>query len=793
MSMQLRCSCGVILRSKDSLSGKKVTCPKCGTQLQVQATAPRAVSDGRQGPVGASTARAGVDKPSSPTMSVRDSLPPPSQPTMSANRWPAHPSSPSSPRTQSKLNSQFSYGLWIVVGLGGMTLLSGLVAALYFIPTTATNSTSQSKDKSTASSTPSQDASTRATASSGAQPSPISIAGRVHKENSATKVPILNLVEEFVRHASLGNTDAALKLVSEVDFDQRQKDGPNPSWEAIVKPLEASKVLSHLRSKTLESTPLDEAFRHWHILGETVYQGKPAVLLRYYSDPEYPGQLLRSTDTLESLTKIMSFEEFQSVAADLAFRAKDRNRAAPPIYPDTFGFLPPRFGWLMLVMDSNSKSPKIVDVVNVLGQVPMSQIGGKIYLDAWQVITIKSGSNAEFEQRINKANAAGRKAFSIYGVVPSTADLNSNSEPIPAPALWFRPPESSANNPPSQSDAWTADWLAKQSPSRTTRLVRIADALSRSSPEVVNLIADFQSKHPKDFGADLAVLSFAMTALEPRMPEPLLPVIDRAAESLYKTYPDPVLLFVRGLVQEAKGNDVAAESLMQQANRAGFVSMRMLRKPFEQAIAQENKGFALAALKEIANYWSMANLDKSTSAESQFRDAWRVASDRARGVHSDLVQRDPISGGLGRRSPGNRPESSPLGSMAPQALQPGTGRAESLPPSEFPTGPNRDQVRPGGFPPGPRGPNFGPPPGSGEIANNVRFILRSKSSLDAGTILETLKQRLKTGNLQMSSSGNNATITLGFSGPLDEALQAIDFGKVVQKDEANRSITIELP
>jgi hypothetical protein len=45
----------------------------------------------------------------------------------------------------------------------------------------------------------------------------------------------------------------------------------------------------------------------------------------------------------------------------------------------------------------------------------------------------------------------------------------------------------------------------------------------------------------------------------------------------------------------------------------------------------------------------------------------------------------------------------------------------------------------------------------------------------------------------MSHSGNNATITLGFAGPFSEALAAVDFGKVTKKDEATRTITIELP
>jgi hypothetical protein len=65
--------------------------------------------------------------------------------------------------------------------------------------------------------------------------------------------------------------------------------------------------------------------------------------------------------------------------------------------------------------------------------------------------------------------------------------------------------------------------------------------------------------------------------------------------------------------------------------------------------------------------------------------------------------------------------------------------------------------------------------------------------MDPNAILEKLKEKLKTGNFQMSHSGNSATITLGFAGAFDDAVAAVDFGKVTKKDQATRTITIELP
>ncbi|MBM3964993.1 MAG: hypothetical protein FJ308_07965 [Planctomycetes bacterium] len=98
---------------------------------------------------------------------------------------------------------------------------------------------------------------------------------------------------------------------------------------------------------------------------------------------------------------------------------------------------------------------------------------------------------------------------------------------------------------------------------------------------------------------------------------------------------------------------------------------------------------------------------------------------------------------------------------------------------------------PGGQP----GPGFpgGFPPAAEPSSANVRFVLESKSALDAGAILEKLKEKLKVSNFQMSSSGNKATITLGFAGAFEDAISAVDFGKVIKKDQATRTINIELP
>ena len=410
----------------------------------------------------------------------------------------------------------------------------------------------------------------------------------------------------------------------------------------------------------------------------------------------------------------------------------------------------------------------------------------------------------------------GRKLFSYYGTVPDnrewtqiqTSVASAGDKGIPSPPLLFRPPENIGADFKAQSNKEISEWLAQNEPSRTTRLIKVAQALDQASSDAASFIAEFKKQYPGDPGADLAVISFAMTPLEPRMPDALLGVIDQSAESLFKTFNDPFMLFVRGLVHEAKGDQAGSDKFMQQSNQAGFVSVRMLREPFEQAVQRGDKEATLAALKQIGDYWSTkAELDKSSNAEGLFGQVWTTAKNKSDALKSQLAKRDGDSGGISNFNPGNNSQASPFGRALPQGLQAGlprTGRDPNPMPNPTPdtmrrepgfAGPQRPGGQPGpGFPGGAPGgiPGGFPPPPEPSSAN-VRFVLDAKTKLDANAILEKLKDKLKVGNFQMSTSGNKSTITLGFAGPFDEAIKAVDFGKVTKTDQATRTINIELP
>jgi len=512
MAVQFRCPCGANLRSSESIAGKKITCPKCGTQLQIKPAAePRP-----ERPAPAVATPKPIAKSAQATSPLDES-----DWTSEQNSLPSTPASTLSYR--SKKSSDKSIGKWIAIGAGAASLV--VVAGLLML----NRKSSVSSAFQAAESKP-----LPATSAPTGSDSTVPISGSVGPETTNPNSPGLKLAEEFASYARQGSADLALRMIANEDFEKRLNDGPTASWEAIMKKLKTPRVLGHLRSKSLESTPLDEGFRHWRVLGETRHEGQPAVLLRYYSDPEYPHQLINSSDKMLELTQIISLEEFKSNATDLVlYNAKGRNRNAPPSMPDTHGFLPPRFGYMLLVLDNSGDKP-----------------------------------DTDYKKRIDKANSFGRKAFSFYGTVAQTGDFEMGNEVIQSPPLWFREPQNLGPDFKQKSNKTINEWLASHEPSRTTMLIKVANALDQSSSNAAGFINDFKKQYPGDPGADLAVISFAMTSLEPRMPESLLGVIDQSAESLFKTFNDPFMLFVRGLVHQAKGDPIGSAKFM--LNQSGF-------------------------------------------------------------------------------------------------------------------------------------------------------------------------------------------------------------------------------
>ncbi|MFM7926542.1 MAG: hypothetical protein ACKO9Q_02425, partial [Pirellula sp.] len=213
MSVQFRCPCGANLRSNESVAGKKITCPKCGTQLQIK---PAAVPLPEK-PIPA------VAKPSSSAKPAQATSP------LEEFDWTTEQNSlPSSPASTlsygAKKPPRQSIGKWIGLGVGAASLL--VIAGLLML----NRKSSISGSFQAAEPTPMQPASKT---SAGSDPSGL-ISGSVGPETTNANTPALKLAEEFANYARQGSADLALKMIANEDFEKRLNDGPTASWEAIL-------------------------------------------------------------------------------------------------------------------------------------------------------------------------------------------------------------------------------------------------------------------------------------------------------------------------------------------------------------------------------------------------------------------------------------------------------------------------------------------------------------------------------------------------------------------------------
>lgn len=110
------------------------------------------------------------------------------------------------------------------------------------------------------------------------------------------------------------------------------------------------------------------------------------------------------------------------------------------------------------------------------------------------------------------------------------------------------------------------------------------------------------------------------------------------------------------------------------------------------------------------------------------------------------------------------------------------------PPENF--GPPRGGAGMGGGRPGQPGRFPSGPPAMGPT---VTIRISGPANMNVNAFLDKLKAALKTGNYQSSHSGGEATLTLGFGGDIQVAIDAIDFGKVQATDAEKREIRVVVP
>jgi hypothetical protein len=581
--------------------------------------------------------------------------------------------------------------------------------------------------------------------------------------------PELQIAEQFAEFARQRDSGAAIKLI-DVNLFQERLLGPEGSYEAITKEIKAGEVLSHFATYPLESTGPYGGKRLWQVLGTTQFRNAPAAIMRYYSEPTAPLSLFDDKQQFEPLATLLTFEEFETAAAGVFAKQELGTTKRGRVYggrPDALDLLPPRVGYALLVFDSVNGKLTPCDLVNVMGLVPLSSIGGNTYLVDWTVIRVSSSG----------ADTHGLKpmSWSIYGESPQ--DLGGLPD-------WGVALSSDA------SMSWSPDTAAELFQHEEIRAVQVCRVAVQSvfeQEKLADSVARFRERFPDDPGADLAVVITAMMVDVPRINTVTAPVVADSAARLYELWRDPFLLYVQGVAAEAAGDSAAATEHFLAARRQGFECVGQFNFFIQQAIAAGNKEAAIAELSGLSRYWDPGDRERDEQAQTRLAGRWErylKQKEQEAAMAEDSGDNSRGNFGANRFGPGGL--RGPPGGRFGGGIRPGMG--------EEPPG------RPGGrqFPPrgnsGGRAPGRSQPPGRGTppamSGPTVTLHLTSAERFDARELTTRLLDRLGVKNHRMQSSGREATITIGYDGSIASVIDQIDFGSVTMVDEQARRVEV---
>jgi len=202
MALQFRCPCGASLRSSESIAGKKITCPKCGRQLQIK------------------PAPAETPQENSPL----DPLDWNSQ----ANTFPSAPSNRSKwSISPAKKSVGIPMGLWIAAGVGSLALVAGISAVLVMSRQPSMSTAFRPSEVTSPNTTNAMSSSSNSNTGNGTTQSIELISGMAGSEITNATSPTLKLAEEFANHVWQGSSYGAFGMIADEDFDKRFKDGPS--------------------------------------------------------------------------------------------------------------------------------------------------------------------------------------------------------------------------------------------------------------------------------------------------------------------------------------------------------------------------------------------------------------------------------------------------------------------------------------------------------------------------------------------------------------------------------------
>lgn|GEM_PF-2078648 len=745
MPLKLKCRCGQLLKVPDQSAGQVVRCPRCQTQLRVAVAPVPALPE------------------ADPFADLPVAIPIPSTPRVTAA-----PARRQTPLPRSRPVAGGGKKAVIAGSLIAGAIAVGSLAIWWLLP--LFRGTGLIEDRFTpigqlASGSGQVDAAL-ANASAG---------------RNATESAMLAIAGEFIRHARKNQSREAIAMIDATRFHDRLYSAKG-SYDAMAQGVPAAKLLGNFGGFALDGAPVGRR-RHWHVVGISEFDGSPGVVLRYYVEPQTPLDLLIEPELFQRLGQLVTYDQVAQKAKnlfthDVQSRSyfDSRNLTSHPIQ----NAFTAHVGYMMLLFDCQEAAPRLVDLVNVLGQSSLSQTGTQVFLADYHVIGGLSQS-----MRFSSREAHGTKpsTITIYGV-SDRVDLSWDAS------------DPTAEQRARQKHAVETEAVEQRRPKRLEHLV----SLWRSnSPALNEELERFRKDFPSDLGFELAIVIHKMVAARPTFTAADDALIVPACRALYRQWKDPFFLLVEGLCAAQNGRPADANALFAQCAAAGFVTTASSIARIQDAVGRSDSAEILALLEDWNRAWAHDGLvpaeEKLATLAARYEELEQTLNPQPlpeEAVASELPRQ---RSGPGRSSrfrteqpedahPSGRPPAADDFARGHRFANPGPSTSSpQSPDGHLPPGRNRGPMR--GMEP--RRAMVPPPTGM-----QISIKISSTHSFDSQQIIKTLTEKLGIQHYGFSQSNREATINIFYAGSFQSVVEAIEFGDVDAADEATRTIIVTI-
>ena len=362
-----------------------------------------------------------------------------------------------------------------------------------------------------------------------------------------------------------------------------------------------AKVLDKLKTAPLDSysTNDNSVGSDWLVVGIHRDSKVVGVLIRYFFEPlgSYASPS-ESADWISYSKRVLDFEEFTKSTKDIFSNQRlaqtSENRPtedpnAPNLPPLLFA---PRFGYLVLHFEPESKGMSLRDVVSLPGEVPISSLGDgenpniKDVLGIYQFVSDRS---------LSRLLLLGRDQDPANGASESLKEINSISS------------------------------------LRVRRLAEIVQATLHEPYSIDDRVKRFRREFPDDIGSDALLVSMWMTHYQIKRVtysfDDFGRVFIEAAHRLFMKTNDPLLLEIRSRIYLAHAKIKDAERCLQDAEDSNFKSLYLLQRRIEEESNANNKEKLVVYLNQLnefveKNPASVSNRDLKSKWNQQVVE-WR--------------------------------------------------------------------------------------------------------------------------------------------------------------------------